>query len=165
MASRGQEHRARENGCCEMLRWLTLCVAFANTSCAQFPRDPDSTLERVQNEGSYRVGVMTLGRGAVRPEVVHLLRRISSNTHASPEVSSGDSEVLLRRLEEGSLDLVIGRFEKSSPWAQRVTIGPKLRRVRQGKAEWHLAPAMRNGENAWIALVEREARNTSPALQ
>jgi hypothetical protein len=80
-------------------------------------------------------------------------------------VVSGESEVLLTKLENGDLDLVIGHFEKSSPWAQRVTIGPKLKSERQGMAEWHLAPAMRNGENGWIGLVEQEARNTSPALQ
>jgi len=122
-------------------------------------------MERVEYEGSYRVGVVASeGRGA-EPEVANLLRRISLNAHASPEVSSGEGEVLLTKLEEGDLDLVIGKFEKSSPWAQRVTIGPTLRIQRLGKAEWHLAPAMRNGENAWIGLVEREARNTSPALQ
>jgi hypothetical protein len=40
-----------------------------------------------------------------------------------------------------------------------------LRREKQGKTEFHLAPVLRNGENAWIGLVEREVRNAAPQAQ
>ncbi|HEX8585375.1 MAG TPA: hypothetical protein VF680_13330 [Allosphingosinicella sp.] len=77
----------------------------------------------------------------------------------------GDAEPMLDQLEQGELDLVIGRFEKKSPWAKLVTIGPPLRREMQGKTEFRLAPVLRNGENAWIALVEREVRDAAPEAQ
>jgi hypothetical protein len=75
----------------------------------------------------------------------------------------GDAEPLLNDLEEGRLELVIGRFDEKSPWAARVEIGPPLRSEKHGDAEFHVAPAMRTGENAWISLVERRARDAGRA--
>lgn len=70
----------------------------------------------------------------------------------------GDAEPLLARLEESELDLVVGRFTKTSPWATLVALTPPLATEKQGKTEIVLAAAMANGENEWISLVEREAR-------
>jgi hypothetical protein len=139
----------------------------ALASCnAGFPRDPEGTLDRVRMERSFRVGLVApLAEGTSEAKVDALLARIGKVSGASPSVEQGDAEPLLKRLEEGEIDLVIGRFEKKSPWKQLVTFGPPLRIERHGKAEFHLAPLMRNGENAWIALVEREARDVAPEAQ
>jgi hypothetical protein len=88
-----------------------------------------------------------------------LLQRVAIATEATPAVTSGDAEPLLKRLEEGEIDLVIGRFGKKSPWKRLVSFGPPLRIDRHGKAEFHLIAAARNGENAWIGLLEAEARD------
>ena len=48
---------------------------------------------------------------------------------------------------------------------KRVTIGPPLRLEKEGELEFQLAPAMANGENAWIALIERELRDSAPHAQ
>jgi hypothetical protein len=90
-----------------------------------------------------------------------MLRGIGGAVRASPQIVSGNSETLLVDLEEGKLELVVGKLEKKSPWAHRVTVGPALRREFQGKTEFQLAPLMQNGENGWIAVVERAARDTA----
>ena len=70
----------------------------------------------------------------------------------------GPAESQLARLEEGKLDLVIGEFIADSPWATSVAIIEPLATRRSDKRRFELAPAARNGENRWIALVEREVR-------
>ena len=140
-----------------------LVLTLLTAACADFPRDPDNTLKRVERQGSFRVGLVEpLDEAGSGPDVDALLQRIGAASHASPKLVRGGAEPLLSKLEDGELELVIGRFEKKSPWAPLVTIGPPLRKQRQGKVEFHLAPVMRNGENAWIALVEREVRNLAP---
>jgi hypothetical protein len=135
-------------------------------SCGDFPKDPGSTLERIRTEGSFRVGlVSSASKGSPDPISKQLLLAIGSVVHASPKIVRGETEVLLTGLEEGHLDLVVGRFEKKSPWTTRVTFGPPLRTERQGRSELLLRPVMRNGENGWIALVERQARDVAPSQQ
>lgn len=140
-----------------MIRTLLL-VALLLAGCDAIPSDPDGTLERVRGERRFRVGLIA---SPVPPHdrAAELLRRLSRATGAKAAVERGPAEALLTRLEEGSLDLVLGEFAEKSPWAAQVTltepIGPKGRTI--------LAAAARNGENAWIALVHREARAASAA--
>ncbi|HEY0625273.1 MAG TPA: hypothetical protein VGD10_00925 [Allosphingosinicella sp.] len=148
------------------LKVSSILAVLLATSCGDYPRDPEGTLKRVQGEKSFRVGLVApLGEAGDGSEAARLLQAISVRTGAEPRIVRGDAEPLLNRLEEGDLDLVIGRFEKKSPWARLVTIGPPLRREMHKKVEFHLAPVMMNGENAWIGLVEREARNVAPEAQ
>ena len=138
-----------------------LCVALLCASCTDFPKDPEGTLNRIRSEGRFRVGIIApLGlREGAAPEVGPFLTAVGTAASARPAIISGDAEPLLGKLKQGELDLVIGRFEKKSPWSTFVEIGPPLRRETQGETEFLLAPVMRNGENAWIALVEVQARN------
>ena len=129
----------------------------AAASCADFPRDPEDTLQRVQAERSFSVGLVAPLSGT-DPKIDALLRRVARVSGAQGQVESGDAEPLLNRLKEGELDLVIGRFEAASPWKRMVSFSPPLRVEKHGKTKFHLVAAMRNGENAWIGLVEREAR-------
>ena len=139
---------------------IALALVLAGAACSDFPRDPDGTLERVRGEGEFKVGLVApLAAEGGAPEVGAFLAGVGRAASARPALSTGDTEPLLKKLEEGELDLVIGRFDKKSPWATMVEIGPALRTERQGKATIELAPAMPIGENAWIALIETEARN------
>ena len=135
---------------------LSLALLAAG-SCADFPRDPEGTLNRVRAERSFRIGLVAPLSGS-DPKVDALIRRVSKVSGARGQVESSDAEPLLNRLEEGELDLVIGRFEVASPWKRLVSFSPPLRIERHGKTRFQLVAAMRNGENAWIGLVEREAR-------
>ena len=133
-----------------------LCVAAA--ACG-LPKDSRGTLDQIRAAREIRVGLVLASPGApVHPQAAALLRRLSAATGAGPRVFSGDGEPLLARLEEGELDLVLGRFTASTPWSRLVTLSPPLAKAKQGETEIILAAAMENGENEWIALVEREAR-------
>ena len=107
--------------------------------------------------GSFKVGLVA-PLSSTDPKIDALLKRIAKVSGARGRVESGDAEPLLNRLEEGELDLVIGRFKASSPWKRLVSFSPPLRTEKQGKTKIRLVAAMRNGENAWIGLIEREAR-------
>ena len=148
-------------------RWFIVSLALiASASCTDFPKDPRGTLDRVRGEGSFRVGlVSSAAREDPEQLAQRLVDRIGKAARASPQMVSGETEVLLTGLEEGHLDVVIGRFEKKSPWAARVTFGPPLRTDTQGKSQLLLRPAMRNGENGWITLIERQARDLAPDEQ
>lgn len=135
-----------------------LCLSLLGAaSCADFPRDPEGTLDRVRAERHFEVGMVApLSQGD--PNVDALLQRVSRASGAQARLESGDAEPLLNRLKEGELELVIGRFEAKSPWARYVSFSPPLRAEKHGKTSFQLVAAMRNGENAWIGLVERGAR-------
>jgi ABC-type amino acid transport substrate-binding protein len=133
-----------------------LCALCA--SCG-LPKDSDGTLDRVRAARVIRVGLILSGPGAaLDPRAGALLARLEAATGARPRLFPGDAEPLLARLEEEELDLVVGRFTATSPWRTLVSLTPPLAREKQGKTEIVLAAAMANGENEWISLVEREAR-------
>ena len=139
---------------------LALALLLTCSSCGQFPRDADGTLDRIRTERTFKVGLIApLPERGGSNEVQRFLAQVADATSARPDISTGDTEPLLKLLEDGKLDLVIGHFDKKSPWATMVEIGPALRIEKQGKAEIQLAPVMPIGENAWVALIEAKARN------
>jgi hypothetical protein len=148
------------------VRRLSCLLLLAAASCSEFPADPDGTLERIREQRVFRVGLVRLpGDGGIAAPAARLLQRVGQAAGARPRLERGEMEVLLHRLEEGEIDLVIGRFEAKSPWTGLVSLSPPLHKEKSGKAEFRLAAAMRNGENAWIGLVEREARAVAPEAQ
>lgn len=143
------------------LLFVSVSIMLGAVSCGEFPKDPESTVERVRREHSYRVGLVApAARMRTDLAVTRMLQRLDASTGASPKVIEGEAEELLTRLEGGDLDLVVGHFEKGSPWGTRVTFGPELRLPSNGVVG-SLVPVMRNGENAWIKLVERHARDVA----
>ena len=147
-----------------MWRLIFSAGLLALASCGDFPRDPEKTLEKVRAEKSFKVG-LAQGGEALDPSAQLLIGRIGAATGAQPEVERGDAEPLLTRLESGQIDLVIGRFSAVTPWSQLVSFSPPLRIEARDGAELHLVAAMRNGENAWISLIEREARELGAGVK
>ncbi|HYG48868.1 MAG TPA: hypothetical protein VD846_13125 [Allosphingosinicella sp.] len=134
---------------------LLLAAALMIGGCDSIPADPDGTLARVRGEGRFRVGMIaSAGRPMVADGTAALLKGLSGATGARAAVEHGAAESLLTRLEDGDLDLVVGEFAEKSPWAAKVTLSEPIGR----RGPTILAAAARNGENAWIALVHREAR-------
>lgn len=120
--------------------------------CGPIPRDPAGTLRRVEAGRVIRVGQV---EGNPDARVDRLLARVEARTGARARVERGGLEPLLLKLEDGRLDLVLGaRFAPDTPWADRVALGRALDRRDGTEAR----AAMRNGENGWIVLVNREAR-------
>jgi hypothetical protein len=65
---------------------------------------------------------------------------------------SGAAERLLAKLEQGELDLVLGDFDRKSPWDKRVTFSQPV----AGKGEdVEARAATRNGEHRWAMTVDR----------
>lgn len=137
-----------------MIRCAPLLLLLIAGGC-DLPRDPDGTLDRIEADRSFRVGLIAHGRdarGAV--EQAALIDRIARRTGARPAIRHGSAEPLLAELEAGGLDVVIGHFDAASPWSRRVTLTDPIRDY----GGHGLVAALPNGENRWIMLVERETR-------
>ncbi len=130
-------------------------------ACGEMPRDPEGTLERVRAEHVFRVGLISSGdhRDDAHRERDFLLR-VARATGAQPVVTEGAAEPLLLKLEEGGLDLVVGTVAEKSPWLGRVAILEPLTQL-GGEPARIVSPIARNGENAWIMLLEHHARGAS----
>jgi hypothetical protein len=140
---------------------LLLLVATLG-ACGDLPSDQSGTMNRIREEGVVRVGM--IGGPAPAPEAARLRTLVERSAAAAggrPLVLEDAAEPLLLMLEEGELDLVVGAFDRSTPWSTRVHLLPPLARETRGKAEIETTAAARNGENAWIMLLEREARGLS----
>ncbi|MBB5687549.1 hypothetical protein [Sphingobium boeckii] len=140
-----------------VFRCALLPLILTLVACGGYPRDPDGTLDRVHSQHVFRVGLIASGGG---PDAERFIKRIADVTHARPEIRHGGTEPLLLDLERGALDLVIGELADDSPWRDRVTIIEPLAERGTQKQPILLNPIARNGENAWIMLLEREARNS-----
>jgi hypothetical protein len=139
------------------MKSLPVLIVLALTGCTSLPRDPDGTLERVRAEGKVRVGVMTTPEASFGAAPAAFVERVARATGAKPEIRQGASEPLLLDLEGGRLDLVLGAVAPDSPWASEVAM---LRPIAERTDGNHilLTPIAKNGENAWIMLLDREAR-------
>lgn len=138
--------------------WSLWPLLLAMSSCGAIPEDQSGTLLRVREEGVVRVGVIS---GAEAPEkelLKALIDRSAAAAGGRPLVLEGAAEPLLVMLEAGEVDLVVGAFDKSSPWGTRVHLLPPLATEQRGGAKIETTAAARHGENRWIMLLEREAR-------
>jgi hypothetical protein len=129
------------------------------TACGGIPRDPEGTSERIGRDRIMQVGLVDGANSQSIGRLSELIEALSKETGAKPVISRGGQETLLIKLEAGDLDLVLGgRFVEDTPWKTRVTLGPPLasQTVAASKLQEHAVT--RNGENAWIVRVQREAR-------
>ena len=145
------------------MKWPALFLLFLTLGgCGGIPRDQEGTLERIAEMGEVRVGIMAAaGQSPHFERLRDLVQRSGAAARGRPRIEVGAAEALLLRLEAGELDLVIGEFDRSSPWYQRVHLLPPLATRSLGDSELEATAAARNGENGWIMLIEREARALS----
>jgi hypothetical protein len=137
---------------------LLFCVILA--ACGPYPRDVSGTLDAIEQHGRVRVGLADLRRED-EPLARAFISRVERATGARADVDTGHLESQLARLEEGELDLVIGELAVDTPWAPAVAIVEPLRQRREGERVLGLSPVTANGENRWVALLEREVRDTA----
>lgn len=142
-----------------MMRIASLALLLLS-ACDFLPRDPAGTSTRIEHSRTFTVA---LADPAVRsaPQVGRLVAEIERRTHAQAQWRGGSGEPLFQQLDEGRLDLVIGRFTADSPWATHVAFAPALSTNGSEDAPIELKAAMRNGENRWIMTVERASRAIS----
>lgn len=139
---------------------VAACALLLLSACDMLPRDPAGTSQRIERSSTFTVA---LADPAIRsdPQVDMLIAEIERRTIAHARWRSGSGESLFQQLDDGSLDLVIGRFTADSPWATDVAFAPALSTSDIGDAQIELKAAMRNGENRWIMTVERASRAIS----
>jgi hypothetical protein len=134
-----------------MIGMVLLC------SCEGVPRDPGETSQRVMRDKAFRVGFVSpdISREI---QTTRLIDQLEKTTGARSEVVAGSGEALLTRLQNGEVDILIGRFQAESPWASEVSMGPALSKSGTPGNPLELKAAMRNGENRWIMQIERASR-------
>lgn len=136
---------------------MILALTLAAGACADLPRDPEGTLERVR-----ATHVIRLGEVAGAPEddaAKATLDRVARANGARIAAVSGHGEELLEALEQGELDLVYGHFAEDSPWATAVHFGkPPGSAAPPPKSQRAARFAFRMGENGWIAAVEEAGK-------
>ncbi|MEQ8751534.1 MAG: hypothetical protein RIC52_17340, partial [Amphiplicatus sp.] len=141
------------------LRLLALAALVALAGCIDLPRDPDGTLDRIRAARAFRVGMIDNAEGDVQAMGLarQLIARLEGRTGAEARIERASAAILLPRLEAGDLDLVLGRFDASSPWRKRVSLATPIARLRPPREGQPYRAATRNGENAWIMVVETES--------
>lgn len=104
---------------------LLAIVALALSGCGlSMPADPDGTLNRVRG-GTLHVGASPNGEavqvdgGTVSGAEVELVQLFAAHLDAKIEWTVGAEEALVRALERGELELVIGGLTDASPWVDR----------------------------------------------
>lgn len=132
-------------------------------ACGGIPRDPEGTLDRIRRDQVLHVGMVD----GANPQGVRissaLIAALVEDTGAKPTVTRDELEPLLVSLEAGELDLVVGgRFAEDTPWKTRVTLGPPLISQNTATGTLNEHAVTRNGENAWIVLVQRKAKALAP---
>jgi len=132
-----------------------LCLA----GCGNLPKDPDGTLDRIRREHVIRVGRVQGGSTIDAAEWRQVLTLLEASTEAKPILQFGMLEPLLLDLEAGKLDAVVGgRFDEKTPWKARVSLGPPIRMIETSTGTTASHIVVRNGENAWIMMVQRETK-------
>ena len=85
---------------------------------------------------------------------------VGSSIEARPGIKDpAKVEALFAALEKGDLDLVVTEVADDSPWLTEVAVIDPLSRRRVGERLLGLSPVARNGENRWVALLERQQRD------
>ena len=130
----------------------------------QIPSDPDGTLEQVRSSGELRVGVSPHPPFATLPadpggdpggSEVELLEGFAQAQGAQAVYVVDGEEELVRLLEEGELDVMVGGLTSKTPWAKKVaTTRPYLTTEEDGKKVKHVMATVR-GENALLSTLER----------
>lgn len=134
-------------------RILAVAVLLMGSGCSDIPHDPAGTLDRVRQSGVLRVGIVSDPGPQLEEAERILLAQLARETGSQPQITPGSPETLLPKIENGDLDIVIGRFAPDSPWSARVTFLPAPEQMNAEKGEVAPAAAVRNGENAWVSLV------------
>ena len=149
------------------MRWrVTLLVTVVTALLAgcgvSIPTDPEGTLERVSG-GTLRVGVspnppwIEIPQGAEPTGTeVRLVEEFATTLPAEVTWTVGGEEALIKTLEIGGLDLVIGGLSADTPWTEHAAItkpyaegtGPDGKRIK-------LVMAAPPGENAYLLTLEK----------
>lgn len=144
------------------LAGLASLAAAALVGCGMtIPADPDGTLDAVTG-GELQVGIThnppSVDTGGQEPEgnEVALVESFAASIDASIVWTEGSEEALVRMLEVGDLQLVIGGISDATPWSSHAAVTRTYGEAVHADGSTHglvmLAPM---GENAFLSALER----------
>ena len=126
--------------------------------CGPYPTDMAGTLERIEARHVIRVGVAAIPESG-QAAMGDFLARVRRASDARVEAKHGPMESLFADLQRGKLDMVVAEVAEDSPWITEITAIEPIATRRQGERILGLGAIVRNGENRWVALLERQARD------
>lgn len=141
---------------------LTAVLMLALAACDEFPKDPRNTTETVKSEGVMQVGVIAGEPEDLTTRMDEAVRAIAAAHGVRADVTTGSADRLLREVEKGDLDLVVGAFPKSSPWKKRVAFTIFYPRKPDSEDQLAVRGAVRKGENRWLLSADRALQDLKP---
>lgn len=135
------------------------------TGCGiQIPTDPEGTLDEVRSSGELKVGVSPNPPFTTPPEAegqdpggteVELVTGFARSVGAKPTWVIGGEEALVKQLENGEIQVLIGGLTSKSPWSKHVALTrPYVTTPEDGQQVKHVM-AVVPGENALLSELER----------
>lgn len=140
--------------------WVASAVLL--TGCGiSIPADPDGTLDRVTGS-TLRVGVSpndgftVVDDGQVTGTDAELVEGFAATIDAQVVWVVGSEEALVRELDEGDLDLVIGGITDATPWIEHAGVTRPYDEFTDERGTAHkLVMLVPMGENAFLSALER----------
>lgn len=127
-------------------------VAALVAACDAYPKDPDETTRRVRGSGTMRTGIVS-GDQDGNNAALELAGTIAGAAGAQLQSKQGSAEILIRELDDGKLDLVVGKFAKSTPWKTHAALSAPYVAERPKSDEPVLRALVKAGENRWLMFV------------
>lgn len=136
-----------------LLQGLFVVILLSLAGCDAFPEDPNGTMRRVQTAGVLTAGVVA--DEPVEVQEISSAQKVARAAGVHLKIIKGSSTILLRRLEKGRLDLVVGEFASESPWKGRVALTAPVVVNSAPADEPVLRAALQSGENRWLMFVSK----------
>jgi ABC-type amino acid transport substrate-binding protein len=149
---------------------IALATVLLLTGCgAQIPADPDGTLERTTG-GTLRVGVTphdtftVVEAGQVSGSEAELVEAFAASIDADVAWTVASEEALVRELENGALDVVIGGITDQTPWIDKAGMTRPYDEFTDARGERHkLVMLVPLGENGFLVELERFLSEAVPS--
>ncbi|QDZ01575.1 hypothetical protein FQ775_14980 [Nitratireductor mangrovi] len=134
------------------VRALLVATALLGLAACDLPRDPERTSQRVR-DGQLVVGHVT---GApISAEEGNILRRVADSLSASVRIVDGNAHELVEMLDRGAVHIVAGRLPEDTPFADRMGLTKPVGTLSRGSETVATVFAVRQGENAFLRIVNR----------
>lgn len=147
-------------------RWpAVLLVVLLLTSCAAIPADPEKTLARIQSSGVLLAGAtprppwVELPKQEGQPpggSEVALVEDFAAQLGAEVTWTVAGEEELVRLMENGELDVMVGGLTSQNPYKNKVAFTRPYSKSVDSEGKTHKqVMAVRLGENALLSALER----------
>ena len=133
---------------------LSIALLGATAACDALPKDPAHTTDTVRQRREMQVGFIDGEPADMEGDMQAAAARVATWHGVDIASVTGSEAKLLRDLEDGRLDLVVGGFHEKTPWSKHVALTafyPK----KPPAEKLGVRAATRLGENAWLLSVER----------